>query len=159
MAAVEDMESLYESCGQAKVGRLAEAEFDFMKKELTADDESNCVPPAVTNYDVFPTDDPGLPAPTPAPPSAPAPAPLSSAGGADTSPSETSLGAFLRRQGLSIYRDKLADLGWDDLSVLEAMSGSELNRIARKADMKPGHAAKFVEKISIESLEAMFAYM
>ena len=35
VAAVEDMERLYESCGQTKVGRLADAEFNFMKKDLT----------------------------------------------------------------------------------------------------------------------------
>ena len=58
MAAVEDMEYLYESCGQAKVGRLADAEFDFMKKEVTAKDLSGCVPSAMTDYDVFPTHTP-----------------------------------------------------------------------------------------------------
>merc|ERR1711879_756475 len=66
MAAIDDMENLYQSC-QAS-GRLADEKFDFMKSELTVKDcqditakvvtqphQSPSKPPGVTGFDTFPT--------------------------------------------------------------------------------------------------------
>merc|ERR1719219_1541139 len=66
MAAIDDMENLYQSC-QAS-GRLADEKFDFMKSELTVKDcqditakivtqpvQSPPKPPGVTGFDTFPT--------------------------------------------------------------------------------------------------------
>merc|ERR1711881_635984 len=67
MAAIDDMEALYEACTDS--GNLADKTFDFMKSELTVKDcmditekvvrqpyKSPPKPPAVENFDVFPTD-------------------------------------------------------------------------------------------------------
>merc|ERR1719453_1549591 len=45
-AAVDDLEQLYASCGAD--GRLADAEFDFMKKELTVKDAVDITAKVVT---------------------------------------------------------------------------------------------------------------
>jgi len=146
MAAVEDMEQLYVSCGQGKHGRLANPEFDFVKKELTVKDLIDCTSPSVVDSDIFPTDGPA-PAPTPAP--APAPGSGSqlhgfwSGDGAKPASSTTTLGDFLRKRGLAIYQQKLMDVGWDDLAFLRTRSEAELKDIATSVGMKPGHTAKF----------------
>ena len=56
----------------------------------------------------------------------------------------TSLESLLRESSLSIYHQKLIDLGWDDLAFLRTRSGDELRGIATSVGMKPGHSAKFV---------------
>ena len=55
----------------------------------------------------------------------------------------TSLESLLRESRLSIYQQKLIDLGWDDLTFLRTRSKDELNEIATSVGMKPGHTAKF----------------
>jgi len=60
-AAIDDLEALYEACGVT--GKLADQQFDFMKKELTVKDAHDIAtkltyqPPStvVTNHDVFPS--------------------------------------------------------------------------------------------------------
>jgi hypothetical protein len=61
MAAIDDLENLYEQCGAH--GRLADATFDFMKKDLLAQDMADITdkvttqppPAAVASFDVFPS--------------------------------------------------------------------------------------------------------
>ena len=60
----------------------------------------------------------------------------------------TSLESLLRESGLSIYQQKLFDLGWDDLTFLSTRSEDELKKIATSVGMKTGHIAKFVFWIS-----------
>ena len=59
-----------------------------------------------------------------------------------------SLASLLRESGLSIYQQKLFDLGWDDLTFLSTRSEDELKKIATAVGMKTGHIAKFVFWIS-----------
>ena len=54
------------------------------------------------------------------------------------------LESFLRESSLSIYQQKLIDLGWEDLTFLRTRSEDELKEIATSVGMKPGHRAKFV---------------
>ena len=142
MAAVEDMECLYEACGQGKVGQLADAEFDFAKEESHAHSASSssaaaAVPPIPEQTLTSAPTEPAL-----GPPAPELPVPAS---GSDDMPSFASLDAFLLKIGLSEYLPQLKLLGWDDLSFLRTRSASEVKWIADEAGMKPGHAAKFMQ--------------
>ena len=58
-----------------------------------------------------------------------------------------SLQDFLQERGLSMYQQRLVNLGWDDLSVLRTRSEAQLKDIAAFTEMNPGHTAKFIVHI------------
>ena len=65
------------------------------------------------------------------------------AGGADDT-----VGELLQRNGLGEYRDKMDELGWDDLDHLSTLDSKRLQQVAQSAGMtKPGHVSRFTKAI------------
>lgn len=139
IAAIDDMEQLYTACGQGKSGRLADAGFDFMKKELTTKDlldaatanpttaePTTTLPPEVTNHDVFPGGDEG----------------------GTTTEGAGEMEQFLALHALSQYSEALEAAGWDDLNFLKHASEDVVRSAAVDAKMKPGHTAKFLHLLT-----------
>ena len=53
--------------------------------------------------------------------------------------------AALARVGLQAYVAAFDDEGFDDIEFLGSMDAAERAEVAEAAEMKPGHAAKFVK--------------